>query len=443
MKIKEAVTATNKKEVDKIIWLISEFDHSRNVDAERALEYIQQEGGFKTAIGISYMNRVENIISDNEDICQCIICQERIAKNRVVCSKCMDKLKKFTINPVDHLVDTIDDLLDGDGYVKLRWKDLFSDIKKKHTTEEAEEIFICGTEATTPEKINMSGNWPKPWLYARVFLAMFIAFLFLGIAVGIFGNANAVPGFLFIGSMMVPFTVLIMFFEINAPRNISVFHVVKIFFVGGCASIVVSLLLYEFVPGLQTDEISMAAAFAIAIVEEVAKLVTAAYYINKMKKEKYLLNGLLIGAAVGSGFAVFESAGYALSGMIPSLEQVNAKGAIVFNMGEAFTTMLFRAVFAPGNHIVWTALAGFAAVKMMGDKKFSIFTFLKPKFIAIFFIPVLLHALWDVTWPVLNLTKCLVLIIVAWIILLVFIDNGLDEVNITTLNERKKKRKLE
>lgn len=50
----------------------------------------------------------------------------------------------------------------------------------------------------------------------------------------------------------------------------------------------------------------------IGIIEEVEKIVVVAYFLRG-KKEKYILNVLLIGAAVGTGCAVFESAGYAFN----------------------------------------------------------------------------------------------------------------------------------
>ena len=46
----------------------------------------------------------------------------------------------------------------------LNWKILFTDVSKKHTTEEAEEIFIVSTRKTTPSVYEVSKDWPHPWL---------------------------------------------------------------------------------------------------------------------------------------------------------------------------------------------------------------------------------------------------------------------------------------
>ncbi|MFK9090737.1 PrsW family glutamic-type intramembrane protease [Bacillus salipaludis] len=53
----------------------------------------------------------------------------------------------------------------------------------------------------------------------------------------------------------------------------------------------------------------------IGIAEELAKAVTVIYFVRRLKY-KYILNGLLLGAAVGAGFAAFETAGYALRGLL-------------------------------------------------------------------------------------------------------------------------------
>ena len=48
------------------------------------------------------------------------------------------------------IFDKINDYVGNTGSRDLNWKDLFSDVFKQHSTDEAEEIFICGTKNTTP-----------------------------------------------------------------------------------------------------------------------------------------------------------------------------------------------------------------------------------------------------------------------------------------------------
>lgn len=59
-------------------------------------------------------------------------------------------------------IDSINDYVGNDRPAELNWKMLFSDVFKPHTTEEAEEIFICGTKTTTPDADSISKDWPTP-----------------------------------------------------------------------------------------------------------------------------------------------------------------------------------------------------------------------------------------------------------------------------------------
>lgn len=72
----------------------------------------------------------------------------------------------------------------------------------------------------------------------------------------------------------------------------------------------------------------------IGLVEELAKAVIVAVFLFKIKKSNYILDGLLIGSAVGAGFAAFETAGYILrfglnSGLEAMLEIIKLRGFLV------------------------------------------------------------------------------------------------------------------
>lgn len=83
------------------------------------------------------------------------------------------------------IVDGINDYIGNTNSVNLNWKDLFSDVFKKHTNEEAEDIFICGTSKTTPALSTVSETWPKPWLYSRVFICFAITYILIYMLFGI------------------------------------------------------------------------------------------------------------------------------------------------------------------------------------------------------------------------------------------------------------------
>lgn len=202
------------------------------------------------------------------------------------------------------LVGGINDYIGNTNAVNLNWKDLFTDVFKKHTTQEAEDIFICGTSRTTPPLSEVSETWPKPWLYSRVFLCFVITYILLYVCSITFNNSNAYPGLIIVGAFTVPFTTMVLFMEVNAFRNISVYDVMKFFLIGGCASLVVTLFLFN-LELVDTDLSSTWGAMMVGIIEEVGKLVIVYILIRQLSSCNYILSALLAGACVGAGFAAF------------------------------------------------------------------------------------------------------------------------------------------
>lgn len=326
-------------------------------------------------------------------------------------------------------VGGINDYIGNTNSVDLNWKALFSDVFKKHTTQEAEDIFICGTSRTTPLLSEVSDRWPRPWLYSRVFMCFVVTYILLYICSVAFNNPNAYPGLIIVGSFAVPFTTLVMFMEVNAFKNISVYDVMKFFLIGGCASLVVTLFLFN-LDIVDTDLSSTWGAMMVGIIEEVGKLVIVYLLVKQLKSCNYILSALLAGACVGAGFAAFESAGYALQ---PMLQIANMAGA--YGMGipgadlmEAATSSIYlRGILAPGGHVAWAAITGAALVIAKGVGPLTTDVFRNGRFWKIFAIPVVLHGLWDA--PVFEgYLKLTALILAVWIVVLILINMGLDEV---------------
>ena len=323
--------------------------------------------------------------------------------------------KTETASWMNHL----NDYVGNDSPADLNWKVLFSDVTKKHTKEEAEEIFIVGTQKTTPRVDEVSKDWPHPWLYSRVFLMFTTAFVLLWFCCSVFENINALPGLIVVGSFTVPLATLVLFLELNAWRNVSLYEVIKTFLVGGCASLVATLFLFSV---FGAHELDFFGAFLTGIIEETGKAVIVYYFLSKLGKLT-ILNGLLIGAAVGAGFAAFESAGYAMTFLF--------QGGWDMMMDVIF----LRGFLTPGGHVVWAAISGAGlviAAKTSGAFSTGILT--DKKFLRLFAIPVVLHGLWDSPLASIGGELYLVplaLTVFAWIVVLILINMGLAEVSHT------------
>lgn len=326
-------------------------------------------------------------------------------------------------------VDGINDYIGNTNSVNLNWKDLFTDVFKKHTAQEAEDIFICGTSRTTPPLSEVSDCWPRPWLYSRVFLYFVVTYILLYICSVAFNNSNAYPGLIIVGSFAVPFTTLVMFMEVNAYKNICVYDVMKFFLIGGCASLVVTLFLFN-LELVDTDLSSTWGAMMVGIIEEVGKLVIVYLLVKQLSSCNYILSALLAGACVGAGFAAFESAGYAMRPMLYIANMAGAYGMGISGgdlMDAATSSIYLRGVLAPGGHVAWAAITGAALVIAKGTGPLTTEIFSNSRFWKIFAIPVVLHGLWDA--PIFDgYLKLTALIIVVWIVVLILINMGLDEV---------------
>ncbi|MCD8202261.1 MAG: PrsW family intramembrane metalloprotease [Prevotella sp.] len=345
--------------------------------------------------------------------------------------------RRKSSNTVSSWIDSLNQYVGNDRPADLNWKVLFTDVFKKHTTDEAEEIFICGTKYTTPDMEHISKGWPHPWLYSRVLVMLLITFGLLWFCVNVFENINAFPGMIVIGSFAVPLSTMVLFMETNVWRNVSMYQVLKTFFVGGCASLVATLFLSSI---FTVQGLDFFGALVVGITEEIGKAVIVYVFIRRLCKVS-ILTGLLIGASVGAGFAAFESAGYALQPFVQFLQVAGYAAAYGQNVDESQmldainNTILLRGVLAPGGHVAWAAISGAGlaiAAKTRNAIDFSLMT--DAKFLRLFLIPVVLHWLWDsplASWcnSIFPYFGYIALIIVVWIVLLMLINMGLADVS--------------
>src|SRR6185436_5460359 len=175
--------------------------------------------------------------------------------------------------------------------------EMFSDVVKKHSDEEVENYFTVGTSRTTPALAEIDPRWPKPWVFLRVLLLSLGLYLGFVWAWGQFENIKLVPAVIITGSFAIPLALLIFFFEVNVPRNISIYQVIKLLPLGGLLSIVVSLIFFR-----ATRLSSWLGAASAGIIEETGKALTLLLVVAK-PRYRWTLNGLLLGATIGTGFA--------------------------------------------------------------------------------------------------------------------------------------------
>ena len=165
-------------------------------------------------------------------------------------------------------------LAGNDESLKLNLRDMFSEVFKSHTKDEADDVFIAEQSVRRHILMKFRGVGKTLGVLACI-LALGITFLALWILTNIFDNANAIPGMIFIGALLVPISGLIFFFESNAFKNISIFDVMRMFFIGGVLSLISTMILYQFVTFSTESQyygiMTITDAFIVGFVEELEK----------------------------------------------------------------------------------------------------------------------------------------------------------------------------
>ncbi|MGD0741305.1 MAG: hypothetical protein ABR957_17070, partial [Terracidiphilus sp.] len=100
----------------------------------------------------------------------------------------------------------------------------FSETFKHHDPRAEEEYAMVGSALTTPPIEMVDTNWPKPWMFFRMLMALVIAAAVLYSVWYFTGQdeSNLLPAFIFISAFAMPLAVLVFMFEMNTPRNVSV-----------------------------------------------------------------------------------------------------------------------------------------------------------------------------------------------------------------------------
>ena len=280
-----------------------------------------------------------------------------------------------------------------------------------------------------PAPNRMLSDWQKPWLFARVLIAGLVLSVLIGISCVIFPGYGMLLMLCLLPAFVVPLSVMLFYWEMNIPGNISIYEALLLTLLGGCLSLTVTGIMRTVFPG-----ISEIAFLAGPLPEELAKCLIVTIFLCR-KKYNYGLQGILIGGAVGVGFSAMESAGYALQIFDIGIQNAMGTNIIIRSMADI---LVRRGVLAIGGHVVWAALYGGALALIKGKGKMSPKCFANSLFWLTFSAAFLLHTAWNFSasylagklpdslvaslvkfeaGTVTQWVKYIVLIILAWLLL--------------------------
>ncbi|NIH80252.1 PrsW family intramembrane metalloprotease [Amycolatopsis viridis] len=222
-----------------------------------------------------------------------------------------------------------------------------------------------GTGAARPRRLwlRMFGTGLGLWL-----LTVVVIFLT--------GNPNLIPTLVLLGSFLVPVTFVAWAFSRRHSGELTAELVLSTFVTGGVLGVLAASVLETYLlhpsPWL---------FLGVGLIEEAVKLAALAVLTRRLA-HKDVRDGLVLGAAVGFGFAAFESAGYAFTALFTE------RGLSVADLVE---TELLRGLLAPVGHGLWTAILGGVLFSSSVREHFALTGRLVVSYLGVS----VLHALWD------------------------------------------------
>lgn len=226
-----------------------------------------------------------------------------------------------------------------------------------------------------------SSHGGSDWL--RTLFSGLVLFVVMTIVMFATMNPALYPTVILIGNFLVPVVFVTFLYDHQHLGVLPPQTIMQSFILGGIlgvlgASVLEPLLVPR--PVYPYQGLPLASALLIGLIEEGCKLV-AVMVLARRLRHTVEMDGLLLGAAVGMGFAALESTGYAFTAFLLS------DGAI----GASIIETVLRGLLAPFGHGVWTAIAAAVLFRASGPKRLR----LRGSVLLAYLFVSLLHGLWD------------------------------------------------
>src|SRR5437588_5977545 len=201
-----------------------------------------------------------------------------------------------------------------------------------------------GTDLTRhlPARPSRQQAHRRAWL--RIFFGGLLLWVAAVVVTMITGNPNLVPTVILLGSFLVPVTFVVYAFEHRTSGVLTEQTIFTGFVYGGVLGVLGASLLESFFVGDQ----SPLSFVGVGLIEEGCKLAVL-WWLARRLSQYVVIDGIVLGAAVGFGFAAFETAGYAFNALF------TIQGLSLSNLVE---TQILRGILTPVGHGLWTGILG-------------------------------------------------------------------------------------
>jgi len=221
------------------------------------------------------------------------------------------------------------------------------------------------------------------WGWLQLLLLGIALFVVTTIVMFVTGNPNLYPTVILVGNFLVPMVFMMFLYDHQHLSALSPATIAQSFAIGGVLGVLgASVLEPLLIPSSANvaQNLTLSSAMLVGLIEEGCKIVAVAIIARRMRHNAEI-DGLLLGAAVGMGFAALESTGYAFTAFL-------ASGGSV---GASIAETVLRGALAPFGHGVWTAILSAVLFRQSGPRHFRI----SGPIILTYLFVALLHGLWD------------------------------------------------
>jgi protease PrsW len=225
-------------------------------------------------------------------------------------------------------------------------------------------------DGNTEIKVKKQRFWLKILIFGfAIYISTIIAFASTG-------NPNIFVTIVLVGNFLVPVSFVAFFYERRNRFGISMMSTALSFIFGGILGTSAAAILEPYF----IQRLSFSSSFIIGLIEESTKLI-GVLLVARRGRHTSGLDGIILGAAAGMGFAAFESTGYVFTDFLQS-------GG---NLTETVVLTLFRGMISPVGHGTWTAILAGVIFSESGFYGYNI----NRRVISAFLTVVILHGLWD------------------------------------------------
>jgi RsiW-degrading membrane proteinase PrsW (M82 family) len=216
--------------------------------------------------------------------------------------------------------------------------------------------------------------------WKQVFITGLVLWFASVLVTGLTSNLNMIPTVILLGSFLVPATAVVWYLDHYQSEQLDPWRVLSAFLVGGVLGVLAASILEAW---LLNDGLMV--YLGVGFLEELAKLLALLVVARGLARHN-VRDGIVLGAAVGFGFAALESSGYAFSSLL-----VREGSVVRLSLGSLVFTELLRGILAPVGHGLWTGILGGVLFGAARNGRLR----LTPGVVGTYVLVSLLHGLWD------------------------------------------------